>query len=518
MPAPAGMWQVWSTFPGIDRLVADPDATEERAAWRSLAQVLDRWAERNPNGTLLDYRTLVKDDDFEAQPLLSFRKVEGDRLTLTTLHQAKGLELDVVFIADAVDGVFPDLRARDSLLGVRHLLPNVPTDPADYRAFRLREESRLAYTAMTRARRRVVWTATERGLDEGPGRPSRFFTKVALSAGGQPHRPATNIVLSANPTGGERTPVTAAEAESALRRRVGDIAVPKPMRLAALRALALGPRWGLRSPDQFHGVLARGDNDGLVGPDPVLSPSQAQSYEHCPRRYVLERRLRVGADTSLHAAFGTLIHDVLEAVESAAAADRPHGDLEAALRELEERFDPTDFGGMPFAESWFRRAVAGLTKLYSAWPAANRRSLFVERSITAEIGEARWTGRADRIDVGGSGLTIVDYKTSKQPATVAESEESLQLGFYAIAAGQDPEIAQHGPIAGAELWYPMAKAKGVTTRRFDMSRLEDVAERLADIASGIRSEEWPPNSGSHCERCALQTMCPAWATGGPEFS
>ena len=42
-------------------------------------------------------------------------------MTITTLHQAKGLEFEVVFIADAVEGVFPDLRTQDSLLGVRHL-------------------------------------------------------------------------------------------------------------------------------------------------------------------------------------------------------------------------------------------------------------------------------------------------------------------------------------------------------------------------------------------------------------
>ncbi len=521
IPAADGMWLVWNALPGIDELVRDPSAAEERAAWRSLAQVLTRWEERNPTGTLLDYRNLAESEDFEAQPLLSYRRPEGDYLTLTTLHQAKGLELDVVFIADAVDGVFPDLRSRDSLLGVRHLLPNVPTDTAQYRAFRLREESRLAYTAMTRARRRVVWTATERGLDEAPGRPSRFFTKVARVTGAATGRPPGGVRVCPPPAPGDgtRLPVTAHEAESALRRCLVDPAAPPPSRLASLRVLTDGERWGMRSAARFAGVPERGPDDGLLDNRLVLSPSQAQLYEDCPRRYVLERRLKVGSDTSLHAGFGTLIHDVLEKVERIAQLDgRAHADLEEALTELDARFDADEYGGAPFSQSWLERGRGGLIHLYEKWPAPKRTALRLEHELHAEVGGITWTGRADRIDVTAAGLTIVDYKTSKAPMQVADAAESLQLGFYALAAGRDDELAGHGPVIAAELWYPMAPAKTVTTRKFDMALLEQVEARLEAAAAGIAVEDWTPKPGSQCERCSLRQICPVWAEGGPGFA
>lgn len=521
LPAVDGMWHVWSTLPGIDELVADPGAAEERSAWRSLAQVLTRWEERNPHGTLLDYRRLAESEDFEAQPLLSYRRPEGDRLTLTTLHQAKGLELDVVFIADAVDGVFPDLRTRDSLLGVRHLLPNVPTETAEYRAFRLQEESRLAYTAMTRARRRVVWTATERGLDDGPGRPSRFFTKIEGRLGVEPGRPPGRIRIYPVPSTGDgsRPPVTAHEAESALRRCLVDVAMPTPARLAALRMLGTGQQWGLRSPQVFCGVAERGPDTGLIGDEFLLSPSQAQLYEDCPRRYALERRLRIGSDISLHAAFGTLIHDVLEEIERRAMeAGRARADIAEALGELAERFEPDDFGGPPFADSWLIRAENGLRHLYDQWPAKDRKAVAIERTLAIEIGGIHWTGRADRIDYTARGLTIVDYKTSTQVPLVAEAAVSLQLGFYALAAGADEQLRELGSVTGAELWYPMKKAKGVTTRKFDMSLLGEVEARLAAAAAGIRAEDWTPLPGASCDRCALRRLCPAWAEGGPGFA
>lgn len=523
VPAVQGMWKVWSTLPGIDKMVQDPDASEERAAWRSLAQVLSRWEERNPDGTLLEYRRLAESEDFEAQPLLSYRRPAGDRLTLTTLHQAKGLELDVAFIADAVDGVFPDLRSRDSLLGVRHLLPNVPTDTADYRAFRLQEESRLAYTAMTRARRRVVWTATERGLDDGPGRPSRFFTRIADQLGSVPGRPPGQIGLGTPPgtdlPPGARLPVTTREAEAALRRSMVDVRVAPPTRLAALAVLADGENWGLRSPREFAGVLGRGPNDGLIGQNLVLSPTQAQQYEDCPRRYALERRLKVGSDTSLHASFGTLVHDVLETVEKRAVEDgRPRATMDEALVELDRRFDPDEFNGPPYSDSWLKRAIAGLVRLYEKWPAPKRQGAVLEHTLNTNVAGVTWTGRADRIDLSGDGITIVDYKTSKSAPTKADAAGSLQLGFYALAASRDVGLQDLGPVVGAELWFPMKETKSVTVRTFDMDALDEVEARLESAAVGIQAEDWSPRPGTQCTRCGLREICPALTQGGPEFA
>ena len=407
--------------------------------------------------------------------------------------------------------------------GVRHLLPHVPTDTAEYRAFRLQEESRLAYTAMTRARRRVVWTATERGLDDGPGRPSRFFTKIAAIINQEPGRPAGRVEIcgaagKATP-GYSRLPVTSREAESALRRCLTDVAAPSPSRLAALAILGDGERWDLRSPQFFSGVPERGPNDGLVEPDPVLSPSQAQGYELCPRRYVLERRLKVGSDASIHATFGTLIHDTLESVEKQAVADgRPHGTLDEALKELTRRLDPYDFGGPPFSDSWLQRATDGLARLYGNWPAPKRAGAVLEHQLDTEIAGVKWTGRADRIDVSPAGVTVVDYKTSKTPVTLTEAGESLQLGFYALAAQRDDSFRSLGEVVGAEFWYPMAKNKKVATQKFKMEALEEVEARLTAIATGIQNEDWSPNPGPHCDRCGLRSVCPAWADGGPEFA
>jgi DNA helicase II / ATP-dependent DNA helicase PcrA len=78
----------------------------------------------------LDHVSLVMENDESA---------EGDRTSLMTLHGAKGLEFDTVFLPGWEEGLFPNQRALDEG-GVKSL----------------EEERRLAYVGLTRARRRAI--------------------------------------------------------------------------------------------------------------------------------------------------------------------------------------------------------------------------------------------------------------------------------------------------------------------------------------------------------------------------
>ncbi len=82
-------------------------------------------------------------------------------VTLMTLHNAKGLEYPIVFIAGCEDGVFPHSRAIEE--GA------------------LEEERRLFYVGITRAMRQLYLTHTRKRAVFGaptPGRPSRFLAEI----------------------------------------------------------------------------------------------------------------------------------------------------------------------------------------------------------------------------------------------------------------------------------------------------------------------------------------------------
>ncbi len=494
--AAEGLWHIWASLPQLASVANDPDASYERHGWSSLGQVLGRQFDRDPAISLRQYLGWTEKDDFEADPLLQYRPTPEPEVTLTTLHQAKGLEFDTVFIADAVEGVFPDLRSRESLLGTRHLSRSLPTDVVEYQRFRLQEETRLAYTAMTRASRRVVWTATGVADDLHPGGPSRFLDRLGGPAGRPP---------------GHDRPVSATEAEAWLRRLAADPGAGRAARSAAISNLAAGPSWGGRHPAAIAGVLPRGSDSGIHTPGQLfLSPSQADAYGRCPRRYVFERKLGFTSGTSVHLELGKTIHEVIHQTDTTYEAPEPAD----ALAVLDARWAPEGLGGPPWADAWLERAREMLTVLYENRNAAHE-LIASEHPVQYAADDVTWRGQIDRVERRNDQVWIVDYKTSRTPIPQDDAAASIQLGFYVLAAQHDPEVSRHGPIGGAELWYPACpqRRQPFATRSFDMGNLPLVQEAMAGLAADVEAERWEPVPGDACRNCSVRSSCPAVPEG-----
>lgn len=87
---------------------------------------------------------------------------QADRVQLMTLHSAKGLEFDTVFVAGLEEDLLPHANSRDE--------PEA-----------LEEERRLCYVGMTRARRRLTLSHARRRFVMGTERvtlPSRFLSEL----------------------------------------------------------------------------------------------------------------------------------------------------------------------------------------------------------------------------------------------------------------------------------------------------------------------------------------------------
>jgi DNA helicase-2/ATP-dependent DNA helicase PcrA len=81
-----------------------------------------------------------------------------DKVVVLTVHQAKGMEFDAVFIAGATDNDFPSRRSQ--------------------KEGRLEEEHRLFYVALTRARNVLVITYPARDNANRPQPPSRYLAQI----------------------------------------------------------------------------------------------------------------------------------------------------------------------------------------------------------------------------------------------------------------------------------------------------------------------------------------------------
>jgi DNA helicase-2/ATP-dependent DNA helicase PcrA len=124
---------------------------------KELVGVAREFEARQPEGSLADFleqvALLTEQDEYDE---------EVPAVTLMTLHNAKGLEFDVVFMVGMEDGVFPHYRSMGD-------------------SAQLEEERRLAYVGITRARRRLYLThAWSRSLFGGSSfnPPSRFLGEI----------------------------------------------------------------------------------------------------------------------------------------------------------------------------------------------------------------------------------------------------------------------------------------------------------------------------------------------------
>lgn len=145
----------------------DPQGESRKENVGEFLSVAKDYMDSNPDGNLQDFLenvALVSDvDDFESS---------DSKVTLMTLHAAKGLEFPVVFLTGLDEGLFPHSR---TLL-----------DPAQ-----VEEERRLAYVGITRAERQLyVTNAITRTMY---GRisaymPSRFLAEIPLQLMEDYHR------------------------------------------------------------------------------------------------------------------------------------------------------------------------------------------------------------------------------------------------------------------------------------------------------------------------------------------
>ena len=154
---------------GYTAMLQAEKSAEAAGRLENLTELVRAMEEYDSLGAFLEHVSLVMDNE---------GRRDDPQVTIMTIHAAKGLEFDTVFLAGWEEGLFPSQRALDEG-GTKSL----------------EEERRLAYVAITRARRRafILHAANRRIYGQWTSSiPSRFVTEL----------PAEHIESETTMTGG----------------------------------------------------------------------------------------------------------------------------------------------------------------------------------------------------------------------------------------------------------------------------------------------------------------------------
>ncbi len=463
----------------LDRVVDPEDrggAEARRVATNvgRFAELVSEYCERRRDhrlGPFVEYLDLVLRSGLDEE----VPEVEElpDAVQVMTIHQAKGLEFDLVFVPAVVEGRLPQPRRRDGIEALAggdlplHLLePSVRA-----REDQVAEERRLCYVAMTRARRRLVLSWAERYEGARVWRPSRFLAELGPGVEERDLRPLR------------------AAAEGGARRGAEPHHPPRESR-------------------------GRGSVEGARA-TPVLSYSSISAYRECPRQYWYRYRLELPAPPTVEAQLGSVVHLVLMRAgrlrQRGATPDRAL--LRRLYREAWEEVGCSDPRRRPTLEELGWRLLEG----FVAVGGLDVSPVLVEESFAVELDGWRLRGVIDRVDrldptpaggpAGDGGTTprwrIVDYKTG-DPAPASRLRRDLQLALYALGVRT---VLGPGPM-DLEIVY---LREGRTVRMPVTEELLAEARRIgAEVAEGVRRGRFEPRpERRRCSLCGYRLACEA---------
>ncbi len=472
-----------------EEALVDLRATAE--GLRELEEVTERLTGEKPTLHTLGGRleALVARAVDDAQPA---ERRTRDAVQVMTVHQAKGLEFDHVFLCGFAHGVFPLPLHRHPLLDPQELAwleselpgfrPSWPRDESE----QLAEEARLAYVGMTRACRHLYITYADE-YDE-PAGPSPFLELAAPAAVVREHTRSGAVPAAAHV-------LTLSEGETLLALAPHALGPAEKERLAQVGAdldFILSPASGQpfqpyeRSPKEVdpHHFSATALND----------------YLRCPRIYWYSHHPGLAAPPrSVEMERGSFLHEVLEEFHNResewrglppdAQRDWLQHELEARLQQylarvegvLERRAEEQEVRRI--LENYVRFAT-------SAQPIRRLGTLATEKRFVLDLDGAEIRGKIDRInDTGGGTCEVVDYKTGRGAAATKKYGEyfgpemsDVQLALYYLACREG--VGEDGTPIGLEprwlsLWYPKDWVYG---------SMRQVLFAVGEPAPGVR--EW----------------------------
>lgn len=523
----------------------------------SLFKRLEVWSERNPSAPGQQFL-----DELEAQQVASDSVAAlGARpqgVSVLTVAACAGRQWEFVAVLGIDDGVWPNLRLRDSLTQTGLLTDIVsqriadtvnlasltasldPQALAQARAQICSDEMRLLVAAMSRANSQL-WLGAVNGGEQGP---SSFFNYLSRQSAipVEPIQPGgaytlrglvatlrRQLMLDLKHNNGTEAPQIAALLAALAQRGVPGADPRSWLGIAGASQFLTDLPAQLESQDRLgtqvatHAVVAlkqlqaqRVNQARQRGAR--LSPSDVENIETCPLRWYLQRHGGSPASSSAQQ-IGALIHWL-------AQQGQEHGLSREQLLDLFYR----ERSSLQLPGGWYGRQenqrvekmVENLA-LYLANSPANMQ-VEVECPVRAQVElevdgaplKIKISGRADRLEHTSQGIDVIDFKTGASVDS-AGAQTNAQLATYRVALQARGENVHGGALIMLGKENKKAQVDALTypgSRELAPSDYLETGQGWdTDLISAAARDSLGPSyqarTGEHCRHCAYQDFCPA---------
>jgi DNA helicase-2/ATP-dependent DNA helicase PcrA len=345
---------------------------------------------------------------------------DNNAVNILTVHSAKGLEFNVVFLVNLVNARFPTTERKEQIPIPEQLVKEIlPT--GDYHE---EEERRLFYVGMTRARDLL------------------FFTGAKFYGEGKREKKLSPFIFEAVGNTPSFTEASAGKQLSFLDWKKVEEPELKPVRQ----------------------------------PVTYLSYSQLETFMTCPLQYRYRYILRLPVPASAALSFGDTIHKTIRAFYEAVRAGT-HPGKQDLLRLLDDHWSRLGYGDKQYEEKMKRHGRELLEGFYvkgydpKVIPTGLEEPFKLKITPTLTLG-----GKIDRIDTLKDGTKeIIDYKTGQAPKT-RDPKKDLQLTVYAMAGGSEKVIVSF------YFFEDQMKVSATRTKEQLTAAREEIASRADEIS------------------------------------
>lgn len=446
----------------IDKTNIDSDYLQGLTSLQLLLVTVDEFS-RKPNATLDDFVTFI-DLAIETNQIIANETpfLTGQKaVKLLTIHRAKGLEFDKVYIIDAIDNNWLPRTAK-------HRAPaNLPLQPA---FDDLDDYIRLMYVAVTRAKRDITICSYNFDNKNQPVLPTPIINELLpKSTINTPNQKiATNI----------------------------------------LEDFLVWPALSLKNEKQ---ILAPRLQNFTLSVTALLD--YIDIVNGGPNFFKERHLLKLPSAQSVNMAFGTAMHSTLEYAQI--LTNQNLFNLQKILNHYKQTLNlqsltATDYG------RFFEHGQKLLEKLFASDSFWLTKNSLPEQAISdVTLGHAKLFGKLDRIDIQDKILTIVDYKTGNPLSSFYTKDKSkavkawrykTQLIFYCILAQNSSRFANFNQFIGKMIYLEASNPKDLVRELKptdeDITRTQRLIETIWQNIMNLNfpdTSQYPKNYDGICE-------------------